>query len=107
MAKYLLKIRYTAEGLAAVLREGGSARRAAADSLLESVGGAMESFYFAFGEYDAYAICDVPDNTAAAAVAMAVSSSGRVSIQTVPLISVEEIDTVARGTSPSYRAPGT
>ena len=62
MPKYLLKVRYTGDGIQGVLRDGGSARRAAAQDLAKSVGGSIESFYFAFGEEDAYVICDLPDN---------------------------------------------
>jgi uncharacterized protein with GYD domain len=106
MAKYLLKVRYSAEGLQGVMREGGSARRAAAEELAKSIGGAIESFHFAFGDNDAYVICEAPDNSTAAALAMTVSSTGRASITTVPLLTVEDVDAIAAGNKPSYRAPG-
>ena len=32
---------------------------------MESAGGKLESFYFAFGATDAYVIVDLPDNVAA------------------------------------------
>ena len=62
MPKYLLKVQYTGEGLAGVMEEGGSARRAIAEQLAKSVGGSVETFHFAFGDVDAYLICDLPDN---------------------------------------------
>lgn len=105
MAKYLLKVRYTGEGLAGVLHDGGSARRAMADELAKSVGGSIESFHFAFGDVDAYCVCELPDNRAAATVAMTVSGSGRVSITTVPLLTVEDVDEIAAGPKPAYTAP--
>jgi uncharacterized protein with GYD domain len=106
MAKYLLKVRYSADGIGGVIKDGGSARRAAAEELAKSVGGSIESFHFAFGDHDAYAICDLPDNKAAATVAMTVSSSGRVSITTVPLLTVDEMDAIAAGNKLSYTPPG-
>ena len=106
MAKYLFKARYTAEGLEGVMSAGGSARRAAADDLAKSLGGAIESFHFAFGDHDAYVICDLPDNKAAARLAMTVSSSGRVSVTTVPLLTVDEVDAIGAGTKLEYSAPG-
>jgi uncharacterized protein with GYD domain len=106
MAKYLFKVRYTGEGLQGVMSKGGSARRAAADDLAKNLGGGVESFHFAFGDDDAYVICDLPDNRAAATVAMTVSSSGLVSVTTVPLLTVDDVDAIAAGRKQEYSAPG-
>jgi uncharacterized protein with GYD domain len=106
MPKYLLKARYTVEGLSGVMRDGGSARRAAANDLAKQVGGSVEAFYFAFGEEDAIVICDLPDNAAAARLALTVSSSGRVAVTTVPLLTVEEIDEISASEKLNYVAPG-
>jgi uncharacterized protein with GYD domain len=106
MPKYLFKARYSGDGLEGVMSAGGSARRAVADDLAKDLGGVVESFHFAFGEDDAYVICDLPDNKAAATLAMTVSSSGRVSITTVPLITVDEVDAIASGRKPEYTPPG-
>lgn len=105
MPKYLLKVRYSAEGLQGVLKDGGSARRDAAETGVKSLGGSIESMYFAFGDVDAYVICDMPDNKSAAALATTVSSSGKVSITTVPLLSIDEIDSVAAGPRADYTPP--
>jgi uncharacterized protein with GYD domain len=107
MPKYLLKVQYTGEGLAGVMKDGGSARRAIAEQLAKSVGGSVETFHFAFGDVDAYLICDLPDNKAAAKIAMTVSGSGRVTITTVPLLTIDEIDDIAAGSHVEYVAPGT
>ncbi len=106
MPKYLLKVRYRPEGLQGVLRDGGAARHSAAQELAKSVGGSLESFHFAFGDDDAYLICDLPDNQAAASVAMTVSASGRVAVSTVPLLTVAELDAVAAAKKPEYAPPG-
>ncbi|MGZ4681568.1 MAG: GYD domain-containing protein [Acidimicrobiales bacterium] len=106
MAKFLFKVRYTGEGLEGVVKAGGSERRAAADDLAKELGGAVESFHFAFGEDDAYVICDLPDNKAAATLAMTVSATGRVSLTTVPLLTVDEVDAIAAGRKPAYSPPG-
>lgn len=105
MSKYLLKASLSPEGARGTMKEGGTARRAAAAKLVESVGGKVESFYYAFGETDAYLIVDVPDNVTAAAVAMAVSASGAVSTETVVLITPEEMDRAVKMTV-AYRPPG-
>lgn len=106
MPKYLFKARYTDQGLQGLMENGGSARRVAADELAKALGGAVESFHFAFGDDDAYVICELPDNRAAANLAMTVSSSGRVSITTVPLLTVDEVDAIAAGQKLEYSPPG-
>ena len=105
MAKYLLRASYTAEGIRGVLKDGGSARRSAAQKAIEAVGGKLEAFYFAFGADDAYVIAEVPDHATAAAVSMVVSASGAVRVQTVVLLTPEEIDRAAKISVP-YRPPG-
>jgi len=106
MPKYLYKFSYTPDGIKGVLKEGGSGRRAAVDQLAESLGGKVESFYYAWGETDGYLICDMPDAAAAAAVSLVVTSAGAVKLSTTPLITPEEMD-AATQRHPDYRPPGT
>jgi len=105
MPKYLIQGAYTIEGTKGVLKEGGSKRREAAEALAKSLGGKIEAFYFAFGETDAFAIVDVPDNVSAAAAALAIAASGAVRVKTTVLITPEEMDQAAKKTV-SYRPPG-
>lgn len=105
MAKYLFEARYTAEGTKGLLREGGSGRRAAVAEMAEGLGGKLESFYFAFGDIDAYAIVDVPDSINAAAVALAVNQSGGASVKTVVLMTPEDVDKASKK-AVDYRPPG-
>jgi uncharacterized protein with GYD domain len=105
MPKYLLKASYTAEGAKGVAKEGGASRRDTIAKLAENAGGALESFYFAFGETDAYVICDMPDNATAAAVVLAVNSSGAANATTVVLMTPEEMDEATKR-EVDYRPPG-
>jgi len=105
MGKYLLEVRYTAEGAKGIAKEGGTARRKVVEKLLEGVGGKLEAFYFAFGDADAYTILDLPDHVSAAAAALAVNQSGAATIKTTVLITPDEMDKAAK-TSVAYRAPG-
>jgi uncharacterized protein with GYD domain len=105
MPKYLIEASYTLEGVKGVQSAGGSSRRDAIAALAESVGGSLESFYFAFGDRDVYTVVDLPDNQAAAAVAMTVNGSGAVSIRTTVLLTPEEVDAAAQ-VSVDYRPPG-
>ena len=105
MAKYLVQASYNASGVKGLLNEGGSARRDAAKQLLESLGGKVEAFYFAFGSTDAYVVVDMPDNASAAAAALAVNSTGAVTSEVVVLMTAEEVDEACQKSS-TYRSPG-
>jgi uncharacterized protein with GYD domain len=105
MGKYLFQARYTSEGAKGLVAEGGTGRRAAVEKAVAGVGGKLEAFYFALGEVDAYLIVDLPDNATAAAVALAVNQSGRVSTRTTALMTVEEFDRATKKTV-AYRPPG-
>ncbi|MGH8979130.1 MAG: GYD domain-containing protein [Acidimicrobiia bacterium] len=105
MAKYLFKGSLSHEGVEGLLKEGGVARREVVSKALQSVGGSLESFYFAFGASDVFAIAELPDNETAAAFALAVGSSGRISVETVVLVTPEMID-AARSKNVAFRPPG-
>lgn len=105
MPKYLLEVRYTLDGVRGVRAQGGSARQSAAAAAAESVGGSLESFYFAFGGTDVYVVADLPDNGAAAALALAVSAGGGAMVSTVVLLTTAEID-AAVAKEVSYSPPG-
>ena len=90
MSKYLFTARYVGKGIEGLMKEGGSARREAAAKATSSLGGKLESFYFAFGSTDVFAVVDLPDNAAAAAMALTVSGSGAVTVNTTVLLTPEE-----------------
>jgi uncharacterized protein with GYD domain len=105
MPKYLAHCNYVGDGIKGLLKEGGTRRRAVVDKLVESVGGKVEAFYYAFGETDLYVIADMPDEAAMAAVALMVAASGAIAIKTTVLLTPEEIDEAAKKT-PLYKPPG-
>lgn len=105
MAKYLIQASYRAEGVKGLRKEGGSSRRAAVAKAVEGMGGRLESFYYAFGSVDVFAIIDMPDAVSAAATSMVINATGLVSTTVTPLLTPEEIDKAAKK-SVKYRAPG-
>jgi len=105
MPKYLLQVNYTLDGVKGVLAKGGSARKSAASAAAKSVGGKVDSFYFAFGGTDVYVIADLPDNAAAAALALNVSAGGGATVKTTVLLAPDEIDGAADQTV-KYTPPG-
>jgi uncharacterized protein with GYD domain len=105
MAKYLLKADYSTDGVKGLKDKGGSSRRDAVAEMVKGLGGSLESFYFAFGESDAYVTVELPDNEAATAAALTVNATGAVSVSTVVLLTPEEVDTAAKQ-AVDYRPPG-
>jgi uncharacterized protein with GYD domain len=105
MAKYLISASYSPDGVKGVLKGGGTARVDAVRTMIEGLGGKLESFYFAFGSVDVYATADLPDNVTAAAIGLAVSSSGLTAASTTVLLTPEEIDRAAK-LQVSYAPPG-
>ena len=105
MPKYLFEASYTAAGLPGLLKEGGTARRDNLAALAQQMGGKLESFYYAFGANDVYAVLELPDNASAAALSLAVNASGAVTTKTVILMTLEEADAAVRKTV-NYRPPG-
>ncbi len=105
MPKYLTQGRYTSEGWKGLLKEGGTKRREAVEKLVQSMGGKLEAYYFAFGDTDVYAIVDLPDNVSAAAASLAVNAGGTAPTTVVVLLTPEEVDEAVKR-HPSYRPPG-
>ncbi len=105
MAKYLVCGNYIGEGIKGLMREGGSNRRSEIKKLVASLGGKVDCVYYAFGEYDIYGIFDMPDNTTMAAFSLRASSSGLVKVNSIPLLTPEEIDESAKKTG-DFRPPG-
>jgi uncharacterized protein with GYD domain len=105
MPKYLFQASYTTEGVAGIRSRGGTTRRDAIEAMAKGLGGSVECLYFAFGDDDVITVVDLPDNEAAAAVALTVNSSSAVSAKTTVLLSAEEVDAAAQR-SVDYRPPG-
>jgi uncharacterized protein with GYD domain len=107
MPFYLTRFSYTPATWAKLI-EHPEDRRIAATQYIEAVGGTMHGFWFALGEHDAYAIYEAPDNTAIAAMVLAITAGGALgSMQTTALLTVEEtLDALQLAGSISYRPPG-
>jgi uncharacterized protein with GYD domain len=107
MPMYLTRFSYTPETWAR-LASNPEDRREAARSYIESVGGKLHGFWYAFGEYDAYNVWEAPDNVSMAAVAIAISGGGALSkFETTPLLTVEEtVDAMRKAEAIPYRPAG-
>ena len=108
MAIYLSKFSYTPETWTKLVANPED-RREAAKSYIESVGGKLHGFWYAFGTHDGYTLWEAPDNASMAVVALALSGGGALSsLETTVLLSVDEtMDALRRVEGVGYRAPGT
>jgi uncharacterized protein with GYD domain len=107
MPLYLTKFSYTPETWARLIGNPED-RRNAAQSYVESVGGKLHGFWYAFGEHDGYTLWEAPDNVSMAAVSLAIAAGGALSsYETTVLLTVEEtVDALRRAGQVTYRAPG-
>ena len=107
MPLYLSRFSYTAETWAR-LADNPEDRGKAAQSYIESVGGKLHGFWYAFGSHDGYTLWEAPDNVSMAAVALAITSGGALSsLETIVLLTVDEtIEALRKVEQVKYRSPG-
>ena len=107
MPLYLTKFSYTPATWARLIAQPED-RRKAAQSYIESVGGKLHGFWYAFGTHDGYTLWEAPDNVSMAAVALAIGSGGALSsLETTVLLTVDETMAAMRKAADiRYRAPG-
>ena len=108
MALYLTQFSYTPETWAKLMANPED-RRKAAQSYIESVGGKLHGFWYAFGTHDGYNLWEAPHNVSMAAVALAITGGGALSsFETTVLLTVEEtIAALHQAKQIGYRRPGT
>jgi uncharacterized protein with GYD domain len=107
MPLYLTRFSYTPETWARLIGNPED-RREAARQYVESVGGTLHGFWYAFGPHDAYTLWDAPDNVSMAAVALAITGGGALSsLETTVLLTVDEtLDALRKAQEVQYRPPG-
>ena len=103
----LTRFSYTAETWARLIAHPED-RRNAARTYVESVGGTLHGFWYAFGAYDGLTLWEAPDDVSMAAVALAIGSGGALSsLETTVLLSVEDtMAALGAAQGITYRAPG-
>jgi uncharacterized protein with GYD domain len=107
MPLYLTKFSYTPQAWARLISNPED-RRTAAQTYIESVGGRLHGFWYAFGEHDGYNLWEAPDNVSMAAVALAITGGGALtSLETTVLLTVDEaMEAMRKAQAIQYRRPG-
>ena len=105
MPKYLFSGNYTSKGLEGLRAAGAKSRVDAVTSMIEAMGGRLESLHYAFGDTDVFVIADAPDDESVAALAVVINSSGAVTVRTTKLLTADQVDEALQRPV-DYRPPG-
>lgn len=105
MPHYLVQVAYTPEAWNALIQNPQN-RIEAVRPAIESLGGKISAGYFAFGDYDAILITEMPDNVTASAMSIAFAGGGACrSVKTTPLMTTAEaIEALKKASYTGYRA---
>ncbi|NEK58828.1 GYD domain-containing protein [Geodermatophilus sabuli] len=97
MPMYLTRFSYTPATWKRLI-EHPEDRREAARAYVESVGGTLHGFWYAFGAHDGVTLWEAPGNVSMASVVLAIGGGGAVtSLETTVLLTVEETIDALRG----------
>ncbi|HKS67204.1 MAG TPA: GYD domain-containing protein [Candidatus Acidoferrales bacterium] len=104
MPLYLTQVAYTQESWQALIKNPQN-RIDAIRPAIEKLGGTIINGYFAFGDYDIVAITEMPDNVAAAAIAIAFAAGGACkAVRTTPLLTTAEgVEALRKAGEAGYR----
>jgi uncharacterized protein with GYD domain len=107
MALYMLRFGYTSETWAALIKSPEN-REEKVRRMLEDSGATLEHLWYAFGEDDGFALISAPDNVTAAAISLAITSTGAFSSFTtsVLLTQDETLEALEKAGAVAYVAPG-
>jgi uncharacterized protein with GYD domain len=106
MVLYMVQFAYTAEALAS-LAKNPQDRSVPVKELVQKLGGQFVGFYYCFGEYDGIALAELPDDTAATALALAVAGPGHLkAYKTTKLFTIQEtMEAMRKAQSLTFQGP--
>ena len=104
MPSYLFQVSYSTAAWAAMIKRPQD-RVEAVRKVVENLGGKIEAFWMAFGDYDLIGVLEMPDNVSAAAFAVAVAGGGACKdVKTTPLLSIADgVDAMKKAGSSGYK----
>lgn len=88
MATYITMLRFTQQGIKDI--KGGPGRLDAAKKAYAAAGGSIKAFYLTMGRYDAVVVSELPDDGAAARIALQTGSLGNVTTETLRAYTEDE-----------------
>ena len=108
MASYLFRFTYTTESWAALVEHPEDRRETLATTMF-AFGGQLQGFWYSLGDYNGYALVELPDNVAAASVLAAISATGSLrKFDAIVLLSADEmVEAFGHARDLRYKEPGT
>ena len=88
MATYVSLLSFTEQGLKNIRESPG--RLDAAKKAFQGAGGELKQWYLAFGKYDAIVVSELPNDEAAAKLALTLGAQGNVRTQTTRVFTESE-----------------
>ena len=107
MPLFLFQASYTAEAWAAQVKNPKDRIRVI-KPVAKKLGGKIVHGWLSFGEYDVVGVCEMPDNTSAAAFSIAAGAGGALkALKTTPLITPDEgVEAMKKAAGAGYKPPG-
>jgi uncharacterized protein with GYD domain len=106
MALYMITFGYKPEVWAGLVKNPEN-REKAVGRVLEEAGCTLRGLWYAFGEADGFVLFEAPENTTAAGISLAITSSGAFrKFETTPLMTQDEmLDALHAAASVQYAPP--
>jgi uncharacterized protein with GYD domain len=105
MPSYLVQASYTSEAIASLIKNPQN-RMDVVGKAVQNLGGRLLGGWMSFGDYDVVLIVEMPDQVAAAAIALAAAAGGSLrAIKTTPLLSQEDGIAAAKKAAGSGYSP--
>ena len=107
MAVFMIQGTYTPEAWATMTKNPQDRSIPIRELLAQKFGGRLVSVYYCFGEYDVVVLVELPDDSAATALAMAAISPGHLkAYKTTKLFTVEEtMEAMRKAGSLAFQGP--
>jgi uncharacterized protein with GYD domain len=108
MPHYMVRFNYAPRSIKGLVDRPDVDHAGQAAAMLESLGGTLHGYWYAFGEFDGVVLMEAPDSSAAASVAMAIGGTGEVTrLETTVLLSTDEAhEAMRRASSATHLPPG-
>ena len=107
MAYYMCQVSYSQTAIKTLMSKPHD-RTEVVRTATEKLGGKLLGFWYAFGQYDAVLIIEMPDNATAAALPLAAAAAGTISAShtTVLLTPTDAVAALKKAAKSGYRPPG-
>ena len=106
MPQFLIQFRYASRSIKKLLDEPETDHAGQASAMVASVGARLLGYWYAFGDFDGMVMIEAPDNSVAAAIAMAIGGTGEVSrLETTVLMAMNEARQAMRNANRATHLP--